>query len=151
MLSRLLLVPALIVILLGASCTMMPYAREVKKRPQEGGVIALPTHYRPEDRAKADSLMELNCAEKAPKVREEGEVVVGERTNSSVARDTDYYSTNNSNAQWGTVHFGPTTNTNAYSETTQVKEWQISYECVARDMTPVAPVAQKTKKKSGRG
>lgn len=120
--------------LLATACATMPYepyAREVKKKPREGGVIALRSVHRPEDRARADFLMAGNCGSDAVvKVSEEGEVVVGEKTNSSSNRRREEEM--GSGFRIGGIAFAsavPGENTNTQSETTQVKEWQISYEC----------------------
>ena len=110
------------------ACTTIPYAREVKKKPLSGGTIALRTYHGPEDRAKADSMMQLNCGQNPVKVLEEGEVVVGEKKHTSAESrpSTSLFSFGNAqDANNGT-------STYASTETTQVKEWQISYECIAK-------------------
>jgi hypothetical protein len=108
----------------------VPKAREVKKKPNANGVIALPAEYRPEDRQKADELMKQNCGS-GFNVTDEGEVVVGQKTsgtNSSTNRD-DSRST-------GTLFGIPmVTGANAgvdqrnESTVTSLKEWQIVYDC----------------------
>lgn len=111
-----------------------PYAREVKKKPREGGTIALKEIHRPEDRARADYLMSANCGENVVKVDDEGEVVVGAKTNTS----SNKHQTNESESVFsiGGIAFAsgarPGENTNTQSETSQVKEWQINYQCIAQ-------------------
>lgn len=119
------------------ACQTVPYqgqAREVKRKPMEGGVIALVTDFRPEDRSKADEKMKSNCADSTVKILEEGEVAVGEKTTSNASQD--YRS--NSQKKVGSIFGMPLvsgqaagTDTSTSSTTTQLKEWQISYECMA--------------------
>lgn len=123
-------------------CAIVPYAREVKKKPTEGGVVAMRTHHTPEDRAKAESMIASNCGANNYKILEEGEVVVGEKTHSTSNKSTD--TSNSQPLRWGSLTFGsstPTENTNTSSETVQIKEWQISYQCNPE------MVAKKAKKK----
>lgn len=135
--------------LLVSGCATMPYqpyAREVKKKPGQGGLIALKTEHRPEDRARAESLMASNCGgDSIVKVLEEGEQVVGEKTNTSQNRYQEQRQA--SGFSLGGIKFSngqtrPEENTNSSSETVQLKEWQINYECVANE----APVMKKGKK-----
>lgn len=133
------------------SCAMVPYAREVKKKPNAGGTIALKTYHNAQDRAQADLLMRNNCGTNEVKVTEEGEAVVGQVTNSNA--NTNYYSgsRNTASANWGTVTFGnynPGESTNMTAQTTQLKEWQIQYECVASNAKAKEKVAKKTKIKN---
>lgn len=110
-------------------CAIVPYAREVKKKPSSGGVIALRTTHSPEDRAKADTLMRSNCGSAEVKVLEEGEVVVGEKTNSTANSN---YHAGNPGTQKGIFTFGasnPGYDTNTSQETVKLTEWQIQYEC----------------------
>jgi hypothetical protein len=120
-----------------------PYAREVKKKPREGGTIALRESHRPEDRARADFLMSANCGDTVVKVQEEGEVVVGAKTNTSSNKHQSQDS--ESVFSIGGIAFAsgarPGENTNTQSETSQVKEWQINYQCIAQQET--APAAAK--------
>jgi hypothetical protein len=131
-----------ILLAFAAACTLsacqtmpyQPYARDVKKRPQQGGVIALKTEHRDEDMAKAQQMMASNCATLPVKVLEEGEVAVGQETKSSSS------TTNNQGTeghQVGTLFGLPITSggtqaskdTAGTATTTSIKEWQISYEC----------------------
>lgn len=148
------------VLLAGAAltgCTTMPYqpyARDVKRKPATGGVIALHLEHRTEDRQKADEMMKSNCGAKPVKVIEEGEVVVGQKTETN-ARESDKAGT--SDQKVGTLFGMPvmssgtsaSRDTNAVASTTALKEWQISYEC---DTVPVvsdaAPVQKASHKKS---
>lgn len=111
-----------------------PYARDVKRKPQQGGVIALKTEHREEDRAKATSMMQSNCGDKAVKVIEEGEVTVGQTTSGSAKETNDLGS---DGTKVGSV-FGiplktggvdPSKNTATSSTVTALNEWQINYEC----------------------
>ena len=131
--------------LLVVGCAYIPYAREAKKKPREGGVIALHTDPRPEDRQKADSLMAMNCGSDATvKVMEEGEVVVGQRTNSSGTQRAE--NSYDDGLKIGGISFGggggPGTRMDSSQETTQMREWQISYVCepIGRSAAP-APMA----------
>jgi len=124
-----------------------PYARDVKKKPQAGGVIALHTEHRDEDRAKATQMMSSNCGSSEVKVLEEGEVVVGQSTNTNANQNSNY----GNKQQVGTLFGLPvtsgsdaSTNTNSTATTTQLKEWQINYECVAAATAPAAIPATKT-------
>lgn len=130
-----------------ASMPYQPYAREVKKKPREGGVIALKTEHRPEDRQRADFLMAANCgADVLVNVQEEGEVAVGERTNSSASKTN---SQRDEGFSLGGIKFvsgvKPSEDTATSSETVQLKEWQIAYNCVA-----VRAPAEDSKKKVSR-
>lgn len=137
-----------------SACQTMPYqpyARDVKKKPQQGGVIALKTEHRAEDRAKADEMMKMTCRE-GFQVTEEGEVVVGQETRSKT-------NTDNREAEKGhTVGslFGiPVTSggraggteQDSVSSTVAVKEWQIQYECDK----PASAASSSTKAKSAKG
>jgi len=124
-----------------------PYARDVKKKPQVGGTIALHTEHRDEDRAKATQMMSSNCGANTVKVLEEGEVVVGQTTNTNANQNSNY----GNKQQVGTLFGMPvtsgsdaSTNTNSTATTTQLKEWQITYECVAATAPEVTPATTKT-------
>ena len=121
-----------IAVLSACQSMYVPQAREVKKKPQSNGVIALPTSYRPEDRQKADELMKQNCGNLGVKIADEGEVVTGQATKSNsnaTNRDDSRHSAGNlfgiplvsGNAS------GVETENNAI--TTQLKEWQVVYDC----------------------
>lgn len=116
-------------------CQTVPYqgqARNVKKKPQSNGVIAIDTNYRPEDRTKADQYMKENCAPMGVKVLEEGEVVVGQQTTSN-NRETERDSTEHKVGNlWGIPLMSGEKggkDTSSSATTTNLKEWQISYEC----------------------
>lgn len=117
-----------------------PYARDVKKKPAQNGVIALKAEHRDEDRTKATAMMSQNCGELPVKILEEGEVVIGQEqtTNSNTSKNAG-----ESSSQVGSL-FGipvmsggrdPSENTNSKVSTSQLKEWQISYECVTKKST----------------
>lgn len=139
-----------------AGCQTMPYqpyAREVKRMPGNGGEIALKTEHRDEDRAKAQAMMTTNCGSAPLKVLEEGEVVIGQTTNSNASQthDAGQQSTN-----LGTFLGMPVTsggreasnNTATSATTTALKEWNIKYECqkVVAEAAP-APAPHGKKKK----
>lgn len=144
---RLLVVPLFAIALFSVGCATLPYqpyAREVKKKPQHGGVIALKAEHRPEDRARADLLMKNNCGGKEVTLAEEGEVVVGEKTDSTASKTRG--TAHDNSLQFGAISFGssrPSEDTQTSSHTTQLKEWHISYHCVAG--TSASPVAKKRK------
>lgn len=111
-----------------------PYARDVKKKPGQGGVIALKPEHRDEDQLKANQMMSANCGSSNVKVLEEGEVAIGQEVKSNA--DTTK-SAGTSSTKVGSL-FGiplvssgsdPKDSTNSSSVTTSIKEWQISYEC----------------------
>lgn len=119
------------------SCQTVPYqgqAREVKRKPSEGGVIALTVDHRPEDRMVADQKMKSNCSDSTVKITEEGEVSVGQKTTSN---SSDTYRPNQQK-KVGTLFGMPLvsgaqagTDTSASATTMDIKEWQISYECLS--------------------
>ncbi len=132
-------------LIFSVSCAIVPYAREVKKKPSTGGTIALRTHHSAEDRAQADLLMRTNCSGGDVKVVEEGEVVVGQVTQSNANKN--YNSTQTSD--WGGVTFGsynPGESTSTTAQTSALKEWQIEYNCIAKTAVPATEkVAKKSK------
>jgi hypothetical protein len=119
------------------SCQTMPYqpyARDVKKLPNQGGVIHLKTEHRDEDRAKADMMMKKNCGELPVKITEESEVAVGQTTtgNASETRDAGAAGVNVGSLFGMPITSGsvdPSKNTTSTTTTTALKEWQIAYEC----------------------
>jgi len=128
-----------------------PYARDVKKKPQSGGTIALHSEHRDEDRAKATQMMSTNCGSNEVKVLEEGEVVVGQTTNTNANQNSNY----GNKQQVGTLFGMPvtsgsdaSTNVNSTATTTQLKEWQITYECVAATTVPATKTSSATKAKA---
>jgi hypothetical protein len=126
---------AAVFMFLTTGCQTIPYqgqARDVKKKPAEGGILALPLDPRDEDRAKAELKMQQNCGVGKFRILEEGEVVIGQKTNSDNRED------NRANTQHkvGTFLGMPVVsgdaggkNVSATSTTENIKEWQISYEC----------------------
>lgn len=111
-----------------------PYARLVKKRPGDGGVIAVTMAHQAEDMPKANEMMAQNCGEGNYKVTEEGEVVVGSTTEGTASQTHD---AGRPGQQVGTLFGMPVTsggrdasnNTRTQTTTSAVKEWQITYEC----------------------
>jgi hypothetical protein len=132
MLIALIAVPSVLMFLAG--CQTAPYqgqAREVKKKPQEEGVIALATNHRDEDRAKAQEKMNANCAPYPAQVLEEGEVVTGQATTAN-EKETDRASTEHTQKFLGMNFAGGEAagkNKATSTTTTNLKEWQISYKC----------------------
>lgn len=123
--------------LIYSGCQTVPYegqARDVKRKPQEEGVIAIPTNYKDEDRSKAVQKMQSNCTPGVYKILEEGEVTVGQETKSS-GRETDRASTEKTGSLFGIpIVSGEAKgkNTESSQVTTSLKEWQISYRCLAQ-------------------
>ncbi|MFL5251256.1 MAG: hypothetical protein ACJ783_08435 [Myxococcales bacterium] len=117
-----------------AGCAMAPppqaYAREVKRKPQSSGVIALHQPSTPGDRALADSMMKSNCGGSAVKVLDEGEVDIGEHAEGEAHKEKGQ-----KEEKW----FGiipvkdekPDQNKTS-TNTTKLKEWQIVYECSSK-------------------
>lgn len=123
-----------------SACQTMPYqpyARDVKKKPNQNGVIALRLEHRDEDRAKAQMMMESNCRPSPVKVLEEGEVVIGQEstTNSNTSKNAGEASQSMGSLFGIPLTSGgkdPSETTSAKVSTTNVKEWQISYECLQK-------------------
>lgn len=119
------------------SCQQMPYvgqAREVKRKPSEGGVIALAVDHRPEDRMKADEKMKSNCADATVKILEEGEVSVGQKTTSSTSNEYRPSTQKKVGSLFGMPLVSGSaagTDTSGSATTMDIKEWQISYECLS--------------------
>lgn len=119
------------------SLPYQPYARDVKKKPNQNGIIALKLEHRDEDRAKAQMMMESNCRPTPVKVLEEGEVVIGQEstTNSNTSKNAGESSQSMGSFLGIPLTSGgkdPSESTSAKVSTTNVKEWQISYECVQK-------------------
>ncbi len=120
-----------------SGCQTVPYegqARDVKKKPQEEGIIAIPTNYKDEDRSKAVQKMQSNCTPGVYKILEEGEVAVGQETKVS-GKETDRASTKQTGSLFGiplTTGEAAGKNTESSQVTTSLKEWQISYRCLAQ-------------------
>lgn len=124
-----------ITLLIVTGCQTIPYqgqARDVKKKPNEGGILALPLDPRDEDRAKAELKMQQNCGAGKYKILEEGEVVIGQKTNSDSREDRR----ENNQQKVGSFLGMPVLsgdaggkNVSGSSTTENIKEWQISYEC----------------------
>lgn len=122
------------------SVPYQPYARDVKKKPSQNGIIALKVGYRDEDRQKATQMMASNCSPTQARVIEEGEVVIGQEstTNSNTSKNAGSQSTQVGNFFGMPLMSGgkdPSENTSAKVSTTTVKEWQISYECLTKKST----------------
>lgn len=117
-----------------SSCQTMyvPQARDVKKKPRQGGIIAMNTKYRAEDRQQAESMMQSNCGPLAVNILEEGEIVTGHETKTT-SNETNRDDTRKSQGHlFGIPVISGSASgkeTAQSSSTTQLKEWQISYEC----------------------
>jgi hypothetical protein len=116
-----------------AGCAYVPYARESKKKPREGGVISLKPDPREEDRQKANAMMMTNCGPGySPKITEEGEVSVGQRTSGSANKNNNARSSGfnlGSGFSLGGGGTVPGETTNSVQETSDIREWQIAYVC----------------------
>ena len=127
------LLPSVLLLALTACQSMyVPQAREVKKKPQSNGVIALPTSYRPEDRQKADLLMKQNCGSLAVKIADEGEVVTGQSTRSNSSATNREDTRHSSGNLFGIpLVSGSASGVETQNDaiTTQLKEWQVVYDC----------------------
>ena len=110
----------------------VPQARDVKKKPHAGGIIALKTDHRDEYRQKAEMMMQATCKPQKFSVLEEGEIVTGQETktvgNESNRDDSRYTAWNLFGIP---VVSGQASGKESQqsSTTTQTKEWQISYAC----------------------
>lgn len=143
--------------LIVSGCQTVPYqgsARDVKRRPGSGGQIAVPLNPRQEDRDRATERMISNCGNGNYKITSEEEVVIGETT----ASDQRNSYRDNTQQQAGSflgmpVYSGDPGGVDSHSTQTrsQVKEWQIGYECngapVANPVAAPAPMAPKAKAK----
>ena len=112
-----------------------PYARDVKKKPGQSGVIALKPGHQTEDQEKAKGMMSSNCGTTPVKVIEEGEVAVGQevKSNADTTKRQGYAGTQVGSLFGLPITSGganPTDSTSGTATTTAIKEWQISYECV---------------------
>lgn len=107
-----------------------PYARKVQVQPNKGGVVAMYTEHRDEDRAMAEGIMSNSCSNSGYSILEEGEVVVGTVTNAK-SEFSDAKAGTQVGSLWGIplTSGGKDASTQTSSETSQKKEWQIKYEC----------------------
>jgi len=97
----------------------------------------------------ADALMAKNCGVNPVIVTEEGEVVVGSTTssNSKATSEKEHASSFNLAGMKFLSNPPDVKNTETSSQTTAIKEWQISYNCKAVETkTVLAPKARKTQK-----
>jgi hypothetical protein len=117
-----------------SSCSMLenffkykPYARSVKKT-QDGGVIALKSEHRSEDKELASQMMKEACGAKSAVIKEEGEVVVGSITNQLMTKEAANKKTKKGlfGLKFTEGHDGAEQTS---SETIQKKEWLITYRC----------------------
>jgi hypothetical protein len=110
--------------------------RVVSSSPGQGGVIALQRglFQQEEARAQLASTMATNCGQRRPRVVKEGEVVVGQRTQSASNTNSSSQSTG------GTVRVAPnlavgqsntegTSTTTGNATTQDIVEWRIEYVC----------------------
>ncbi len=133
----LLSITALVAISSCQSLPYQPYARDVKKKPNQNGIVALKAEHRDEDRAKATTMMEANCRPAPVKILEEGEVVIGQEstTNSNTSKKAGESSSEVGSFLGIPLMSGgkdPSESTSGKVSTSQLKEWQISYECIQK-------------------
>ncbi len=140
--KKYLLIALPLVLLINACQTIpyQPYARDVKKKPGQNGIVALKLDHRDEDKAKANQMMTSNCQSAIVKILEEGEVVIGqESTTDSKTSKNAGESSKPIGSLFGipmsSVGTDPSEATSAKVSTSQLKEWQISYECVQKKST----------------
>lgn len=114
--------------------TYVPQARDIKRKPKNGGVIGIPLAQKAEDRSRAEELMRSNCQPLTYSVVDEGEVVVGQETKSNTSQtNRDDTRRNEGNFLGMAMISGSAggSDLNQSSVTTQLKEWQITYNCEA--------------------
>lgn len=130
--NKILKTAALTTILCACQTVYVPQARDVKRKPQTGGIIAMPTNFKPEDRQKADLLMKQNCGDLSVKIADEGEVVTGQSTKSnsnSTNRDDSQHEAGNLFGIPVIAGTGSGVESSNTAITTQLKEWQVAYDC----------------------
>lgn len=130
-----------------SGCQTLQYqgqARDVKRRPNDGGIVAMRVNFNELDRAVAEQKMRANCSSSEVKIESEEEVVVGQKTEAN-SRDTNREA---NQKQVGSLFGLPLVSgdaggkdTSVSSTTTQMKEWQIAYKCVIAEL----PTAKKVK------
>jgi hypothetical protein len=145
------------VLVLGAAlivtaCQTVPYAgnaHDVKRKPGVGGTVAVPLNPRQEDRDRATEHMISNCGNGNYKVTEEGEVVIGETTQANSRQDYRSSTQHASGSFLGMpiISGDPAgTDSQVNSTKTQMKEWQLAYECGGAAAAPApAPMAAPAK------
>ena len=109
--------------------------------------------HRDEDRAKAQSMMTTNCGSVPLKILEEGEVVVGQTTNSTASQT---HNAGSSGTAMGSFLGMPVTSggreasndTASSATTTALKEWNIKYECEKAIAEAPAPAIKIKKMKN---
>jgi len=106
---------------------VQPYAREVKRKPQTSGVVALHQNPTPEDRKLAETMMKSNCGEAPVKVVDEGEVDIGEHSEGTALKEKGQ----KEEKLFGLISYKDEKPDQDKTKTTtmKVKEWQIVYEC----------------------
>lgn len=120
-----------------ASCQMFqyqPYAKDVKKKPNQGGVVAMRSGFRDEDRMKAESMMQRNCSPLRYVILEEGETVIGQSTSTSGNESYDEGAEGKKVGSFlgAPIMSGakdPSKSMNSQSTVTNLTEWQIQYKC----------------------
>ncbi len=134
------------------ACQLPAYqgeARDVKRRPRESGVVAIPRKFRPEDRARAEDTMRTVCAPGSFSVVEEGEIVTWQQ----VVADSRETNRDNSEHEMGKIlgmsvtggeREGKDTRTSSTSK--NLTEWQISYVCAKAEAKSEAKVDERKPK-----
>lgn len=121
--------------LLVSACQTVPYqgqARDVKRKPGVGGTIGVPLNPQQADRDRATEHMISNCGNGNYKVISEEEVVTGETTSSDARNDYRPNTQHQAGSFLGMpVYSGDQGGVDSHQTTTrtQIKEWQIGYEC----------------------
>jgi hypothetical protein len=119
----------------------IPQARDIKRKPKSGGVIGIPLAQRAEDRSRAEELMKHNCQPLLPIVIDEGETVVGQETRSSISETNRDDSRRNHGEFLGMALISGSNSGKESSQssiTTQLKEWQIVYNCESEKTVPTS-------------
>ncbi len=144
-------------VLLLTACETVPYqgsARDVRRKPGVSGTIAVPLNPQQVDRDRATEHMISNCGNGNYKIIEEGEVVVGETTQSDQRNYRDNYQQPTSSYGGMPVYSVDAggIDTHATQIRTQMKEWQLGYECgaapVANTTSVAAPIASPVRARS---
>lgn len=145
------LLPCIAILMIFGGCQTVPYegqAHDIKRKPQEEGVVGIPLNFKDEDRNKAEIRMKSNCNPGPYKIVEEGEVAIGQETKST-GKETDR---KNREYDVGKLFGVPLVSGDAGGKNTEnsqlvtsVKEWQISYKCVATSTPPTAKPVKKVR------
>lgn len=103
-------------------------AKSITVKPGKGGVLTLSPQSDPKARAKAQAIMNDTCQGKRPEITEEGETVVGSRTTANAREEGGHAAAQPSRGKW-VAAARPTRETSETSESRNITEWRITYEC----------------------